>query len=181
MHRVRHDLCDTLRRALNLVEGHARQQAVAVRKECPAGPVFVDGDPEQLHQVFVNLLLNGVESMPDGGVMQIAIEPQSPAPGVCRVVFADSGKGISEAILERLFEPFVTSKEGGTGLGLAISRRIVQQHGGKLSAANREENGAVFTVELPLSGERLDGLITSGANGSSHNHTAGNPSIIPDH
>ena len=57
--------------------------------------------------------------------------------------------------MERMFEPFVTDKERGTGLGLAISRRIVEQHGGKLTAANREGSGAVFTVELPLSAQRL--------------------------
>jgi signal transduction histidine kinase len=65
-------------------------------------------------------------------------------------VFADTGTGIPQSIMERMFEPFVTNKERGTGLGLAISRRIVEQHGGKLRAANREAGGAVFTVELPL-------------------------------
>ena len=64
---VRHDLRNTLRRALNLVEGHAKQQGVVVSEDWPSEAVSVDGDPEQLHQVFVNLLLNGVESMPGGG------------------------------------------------------------------------------------------------------------------
>ena len=68
-----HDVRDTLDRALNLIEGHAKQQGVIIRADCPATPVLVDGDPEQLHQVFVNLLLNGVEAMPDGGSLQVAI------------------------------------------------------------------------------------------------------------
>jgi signal transduction histidine kinase len=154
MQRVCHDLRDTLRRALNLVEGHAKQQEVVVCEDCPSGPVPVDGDPEQLHQVFVNLLLNGVESMPDGGELKVAVQRDDSTDAVCRVVFADSGAGIPQPIMERMFEPFVTNKERGTGLGLAISRRIVEQHGGKLTAANREGAGAVFTVELPLRTEQ---------------------------
>jgi signal transduction histidine kinase len=150
MQRVRHDLRDTLHRALNLVEGHSRQQGVEVRRDCPEGSVVVDADPEQLHQVFVNLLLNGVEAMPEGGELRIAIQRvDGPAP-LARVVFCDTGTGISEAVMQRIFEPFVTSKDRGTGLGLAISRRIVEQHGGRLTAANRHPNGALFTVELPL-------------------------------
>ena len=139
MQKVRHDLRDTLRRALNLVEGHAKQQEVVVCEECPNAPVLVDGDPEQLHQVFVNLLLNGVEAMPDGGELQIAIQlrrcSRLPSAGSRS---ATPEPGFPKPIMQRIFEPFVTSKERGTGLGLAISRRIVEQHGGKLTAANRE-------------------------------------------
>ena len=154
MHQVRHDLRDTLRRALNLVEGHARQVNVVVREDFCRGPVLVEGDPGQLHQVFVNLLLNGIEAMPGGGELDVAVQDASLPPGSCRVTVSDSGTGIAEDILERMFEPFVTSKERGTGLGLAISRRIVQQHGGRLTAANRPERGAVFSVELPRCSER---------------------------
>lgn len=166
MRRVRHDVRDTLQRALNLAEGYAKQQNVTVDAELSATAVLVDADPEQLHQVFVNLLLNGVESMPEGGLMHVAIPRADPSHAVCRISFCDSGTGISQDILERLFEPFVTNKEHGTGLGLAISRRIVEQHGGKLTAANREQCGAVFTVELPLSGELPSPPITTG-NGNS--------------
>ncbi len=90
---------------------------------------MVDGDPEQLHQVFVNLLLNGVESMPKGGLLTVAVEPDY-AKHVCRVTFTDTGAGIPETLIARIFEPFITSKEHGTGLGLAISRRIIEEHAG---------------------------------------------------
>lgn len=153
MHQVRHDLRDTVRRALNLVAGHARQMNIAVCEDFSLVPVLVDGDPGQLHQVFVNLLLNGIEAMPGGGELWVAVQDAALTDGCCRVTVTDSGNGISENILERMFEPFVTSKERGTGLGLAISRRIVQQHGGKLTAANREERGAVFSVKLPRCSE----------------------------
>ena len=171
---VCHDLRDTLRRALNLVEGHAKQQQVVVCEDWPSAPVPVDGDPEQLHQVFVNLLLNGVESMPEGGELKVAVRYDDSTDAVCRVAFSDTGTGIPQPIMERMFEPFVTDKERGTGLGLAISRRIVEQHGGKLTAANREGCGAVFTVELPLSAERRSGN-RSVAGAGPHDREAAHP------
>jgi two-component system, NtrC family, sensor histidine kinase HydH len=111
---------------------------------------MVEGDPEQLHQVFVNLLINGIDVAGDGGELHVSVEVGPPSPQTCRVIVRDSGSGIPSAVLERIFEPFVTTKERGTGLGLAISRRIVQEHGGTLTAANPSRGGAVFTVELPL-------------------------------
>lgn len=163
MQMVRHDVRETLRRALNLVEGHAKQQEVRVSEDYPSAPVLVDGDPEQLHQVFVNLLLNGVEAMPEGGQLTVAIRCGNVAGASCRIVFSDTGTGIPPPIMERLFEPFVTDKIRGTGLGLAISRRIVQQHGGKLTAANREDCGAEFTVELPHDAERRGDPLVQGS------------------
>ena len=146
-----HDLRRTVQRALNLVEGRANQQQVNIVTECPDAPVMVDGDPEQIHQVLVNLLLNGIEAMPDGGMLKMTIHRDDGRPRTCRVTVSDSGSGIPPQILTRIFEPFVTSKEGGTGLGLAISRRIAEEHGGTLLAVNREEGGATFTLELPVS------------------------------
>ena len=73
LRRVTHDLRRTVQRALNLVEGRAKQQQVNIVTECPDAPVMVDGDPEQIHQVLVNLLLNGVEAMPDGGMLKMTI------------------------------------------------------------------------------------------------------------
>lgn len=146
--RLQHDVRETVRRALNLVAGRAGQQGVRVFESFPPDPVRLEGDPEQLHQVFVNLLLNGIESMPGGGELHVLIEPEGPA--ACRIVFQDSGTGIPSPILDRLFEPFVTSKERGTGLGLAISQRIVQEHFGTLDASNLSSGGASFTVKLPF-------------------------------
>jgi len=151
LHRVAHDLRATVRRALNLVEGRAKQQNVSIAVHMPSRPVRVDGDPEQLHQVFVNLLLNGIESMPQGGPLSVAMDCDMDNRGVCRTVVTDSGVGIPQAILDHIFAPFATSKEPGTGLGLAISHRIAKEHGGALLAANRPEGGAAFTLELPLS------------------------------
>ena len=150
LRRVPHDVRGTAQRALNLVDGRAKQQGVAMEADLPPLPVVTDGDTEQIHQVLVNLLLNGLEAMPDGGRLDLAIQRPTDDATICRISVADSGAGIPAEILERVFEPFVTSKESGTGLGLAISRRIVEEHGGTLRALNRDGGGALFILELPL-------------------------------
>ena len=160
---VTHDLRHTVQRALNLVDGRAKQQKVEIITERPDTPVMVDGDPEQIHQVLVNLLLNGVEVMPSGGVLKMTIQRAEGREHICRVTVRDSGAGIPPQVLPRIFEPFVTSKERGTGLGLAISRRIAEEHGGTLVATNCEEGGASFTLELPCETVRSDGRVPRSA------------------
>jgi signal transduction histidine kinase len=150
LHRVVHDLRDTIRRAINLVGGRARQQRVAVCEHFSHESQTVDGDPEQLHQVLVNLLLNAIEAMPDGGDLLIDIGRDRQFPSECRVMITDTGPGISGEVFSRIFEPFVSTKPNGTGLGLAVSRRIVQEHGGSIEAANLDGRGACFSVTLPL-------------------------------
>jgi signal transduction histidine kinase len=149
--RIRHDLRETVQRAVSLVEGRAKQQKVTVRPQLPEAAVMVDGDPAQIHQVFVNLLLNGIDSAGRGGLLHVIVSESGVAGGGCRIAFRDSGRGIPEEALQELFEPFVTTKEQGMGLGLAISRRIVEEHGGTIIAANHAEGGAEFTVTLPTS------------------------------
>lgn len=144
---VRHDLRQTVRRALTLVEGRAQQQKVEIVEDFPQSPVFANCDPEQLHLVFVNLAINGLEAMRGGGTLRVSFETNENA---CRIIFCDTGSGIAPQIYDRLFEPFVTSKDRGTGLGLAIARRIVLEHHGTLAARNRADCGAMFTVELQL-------------------------------
>jgi two-component system, NtrC family, sensor histidine kinase HydH len=149
LQRARHDLRQIVRRAANLIEGNARQNRVVLATHLGDEPVWVNADAEQLHQVCINLLLNGIESMTTGGVFDIHIAADETA-AVARVRFEDSGAGIPDNVLPRLFEPFVTSKDHGTGLGLAVSRRIVSNHSGRLLAENRLCGGAVLTIELPL-------------------------------
>jgi signal transduction histidine kinase len=157
LHEVAHDLRTTVRRAINLVDGRAKQQSVAIVEETPDAPVIVNGDPEQLHQIFVNLLLNGIEAMPQGGTLAVVVNVDDSERRNCRISVSDTGDGIPEPILGKVFEPFATSKEHGTGLGLPISRRIAEEHGGLLLAANRAEGGAVFTLELPLNVRESNG------------------------
>lgn len=151
--RVPCSLGDLMQRAVNLVRGRADQHRVRI--VLPEDRrVTVNCDPEQLHQVFVNLLLNGMDAMPQGGTLVIALRVQSGVDGDwCDVAVMDEGSGIPAELLDHIFEPFVTTKSHGTGLGLAISRRLVEEHGGYLSAANRPDHGAEFTMRLPCLAE----------------------------
>jgi signal transduction histidine kinase len=144
-----HSLRETLTRAAQLVAGRAARQRVTIHLETGSDPLMVDGDVQQLHQVCVNLYLNAIESMPEGGVLRIRAE-RGGNPPRARIEVRDSGPGIREDLLPRLFEPFVTSKERGTGLGLAISQRIIESHGGTIRAENAPEGGAVFFLDIPL-------------------------------
>ena len=149
MNRTRHDLRETLHRSLNLVDGRLKQHHIVLRTEITPASLWIDGDAEQLNQVFVNLLLNSVEAMPTGGQLNVTAE-FSATNNIGRVVVCDTGDGIALDVLPRLFEPFATTKERGTGLGLAVSRRIVTDHQGTITAENLPERGAMLVVELPL-------------------------------
>lgn len=152
LQRLRHNLVETIQRSLNLIEGRRIEAGIVVDYEVPRVPVMIQGDAEQLNQVFVNLLQNAIEAMPGGGVLRLEIQPD-PLLHSVRIAVADNGNGISESIQHRLFEPFATTKARGTGLGLAISRRIIQQHDGTIRAENLPGSGAIFVVELPLADE----------------------------
>lgn len=109
--------------------------------------VSVLAEPDSLQRVLVNLIVNGAEASQPGTVVTVTAEPVRDGEVTLRV--CDQGSGLSDEVLERLFDPFFTTKETGTGLGLTIAHRLVETHGGRLTAANRPEGGAVFTVVLP--------------------------------
>jgi signal transduction histidine kinase len=106
----------------------------------------VTGMPDQIAQVFLNLIVNSAEAMGDGG--QLCIESRV-SNGHVEMIFADTGPGIAPEDLPHIFEPFYTTKHSGTGLGLAVSYSIVESHQGTLSVDNRPGHGATFTVRLP--------------------------------
>jgi signal transduction histidine kinase len=165
--RRRTDLTAILRRAVALVEGRARRQKVTLSTDLPLEAVYLEVDPEQVHQVAVNLLLNALDALPRGGTVLVAMSavPAGPDGNGDRAAAAkwvqvrveDSGPGIAPRIKARLFEPFVSSKETGLGLGLSISRRLVEAHAGSIRGENSPDGGAVFTFILPVSAIRDQG------------------------
>ncbi|HTX89906.1 MAG TPA: ATP-binding protein [Anaerolineales bacterium] len=104
----------------------------------------------QLEQVFINLILNAYDAMPDGGELRISARPVKE---MVEILVQDTGPGIPEDIRGRIFEPFVSTKQGGTGLGLSVSYGIVSAHGGSLDLAPEKSPGACFRVMLPIKGE----------------------------
>ncbi|MDA8429784.1 MAG: ATP-binding protein [Geobacteraceae bacterium] len=110
---------------------------------------YLEGDEDQLRQVFTNLILNGLQAMESGGTLTVATLPDQEA-GNCSVTIRDSGTGISADIQAKLFTPFFTTKPRGTGLGLAVSYGIVKDHGGDIRVESAAGQGAAFIVRLPL-------------------------------
>jgi signal transduction histidine kinase len=111
----------------------------------------VQGDPEKLKQLFLNLALNALEATEAGGVVSISASVSEGTPPTARVEVADTGCGMDAQTLEKVFDPFFTTKNEGTGLGLSIAHSIVEQHGGSITAASSTEGGgSLFTVDLPL-------------------------------
>ncbi len=114
----------------------------------------VDGD--QLQQVFTNLILNGIQAMPEGGTLTVTTELDDEA-GCCRITIADSGSGIAAENLKEIFNPFFTTKASGTGLGLSVSYGIIKDHGGRIEVTSEPGKGSSFTVLLPLKRVIVDG------------------------
>jgi signal transduction histidine kinase len=116
------------------------------------------GDPNQLWQVFVNILINAIQAMPRGGELQV--ETGLPYPGSDKVFisFTDTGVGIDEKDLPKIFNPFFTTKNEGTGLGLSISYKIVEEHKGRIMVSSEKGIGSKFVLELPISHNNGGGM-----------------------
>jgi signal transduction histidine kinase len=151
---VRFSVHRCLTEALDTMGAQLNAQRVTPRTALEATADTVNGDAQHLTAVFVNLLLNAAEAMPDGGTIDIVSgnEPAGvEAPSLVRVTLADSGPGIAPELREQVFEPFFSTKPAGTGFGLALALRTVEEHGGRLRVGPpRPGGGAVFVVELPL-------------------------------
>ena len=145
VHRTHHDIGDTLRRAIELLSGRASTQQVRIEHHL-LPDVYVYADAEQLLQVFVNLIINAIEATPSGGLVVVGMVAANER---IHIEFRDTGTGIPQSLLPRLFEPFATTKEHGTGLGLAVCRRIAEQHSAQLTGKNDKRGGAVFTFAMP--------------------------------
>jgi signal transduction histidine kinase len=122
-------------------------------------PVTVNLDPDQFTSVLVNLCLNALDAMAGGGRLILELHLLAEK---CQLIVADTGPGISPVVASRLFTPFASTKPTGTGLGLSICRRVVQDHGGTLTAENRPQGGACFTITLLLDKEEKIDVETPG-------------------
>ncbi|MDO8540682.1 MAG: PAS domain-containing protein [Opitutaceae bacterium] len=141
------DLIPVLHETLVLVDNQARIQGIEVSAEFPAAPVLVHGDAHLLQQVFMNLLLNAVNAMPDGGRLTVRADT---AAYQVTVRVTDTGHGIPPEVIGNIFDPFFarSTENKGTGLGLPLCYAIVKQHGGSIEVQSVPEQGSTFTVTL---------------------------------
>ncbi len=141
-------LDEVVRETVVLVRRTSANKGIEIEESFSGGPFLVHGSPNQLKQVLLNLLANARQAMPGGGTIRIHVEDD----GVhVLATVTDEGNGIAPELLQRVFEPFFTTRrdEGGTGLGLSISVGIAEGHGGSLTASTEDGRGASLTLRLP--------------------------------
>lgn len=142
------DINEIVQEALSRIR--TPEHVEVVRKLDEALPAIL-ADPNQLDQIFGNLILNAIQAMPEAGYLVIKSEVRNP--GWVAISFADTGVGVPEDNLKRIFEPLFTTKAKGIGLGLALTITLVKQHGGAIEVESEAGKGSTFTVRLPIRGE----------------------------
>jgi signal transduction histidine kinase len=145
------DLAEMLQYILHLMSKQLSEAGVNVALDFQGTIPSVMAVGSQIQQVFINLILNAADAMPEGGSMKITVRAFKE--GV-DVLFQDHGKGIPKEKQSNIFEPFFSTKEGGTGLGLTVSYNIVSAHGGTLELLSEDGPGACFRIFLPLGGKQ---------------------------
>jgi two-component system sensor histidine kinase HydH len=140
--------------AVKLLTPDLEARKVEVVREYEPDLPAVSVDRDRISQVFINLLLNALESMEAGGEIRIGLRRCGPPPAV-EASIADTGAGIPEGDLEKVFEPFFSGKKKGTGLGLAIVHQIIESHRGDIRVESRPGEGTVFRIRLPLEGNGM--------------------------
>lgn len=136
---------DIVERALSLVNMRAKSKGVIIEKELGCGNLFYV-DHEQIEQVVLNLLINGIDATESFGKVKVETKNCN---GTVEIAVSDTGCGFSENDIDKILQPFYSTKEKGTGLGLAISNRIVEAHKGRMHITSRKGTGSSFIVEIP--------------------------------
>ena len=163
------DILDEIKVLLEIDMNKAGVELITEFRADP-GPLMVD--PPLLHRAFMNLLVNAIQAMPDGGLLTVGtrLEEGEDSPGRLLVTITDTGPGLSKKAVDNLFMPFMTTKAKGTGLGLVMVRRVVESHGGELSFVNLDDgpdnHGLKVTISLPLEPEPVpagDGVVVVSA------------------
>ena len=140
-----HNLLDEI---FLLIESKSLLENVELCKNYVPSLPLVEADPAQIKQVFLNIASNAIQAMPQGGRLTISTETRD---NMAVVRFTDTGCGLEEAQLSKIFDPFYTTKEEGTGVGLTISYRIIENHWGRIYVESIPQQGTTFTIELPAS------------------------------
>jgi signal transduction histidine kinase len=143
------DLAATVAGILDLVRPEAERLKIELALGAPDGPLPLRGDEALLRQAVLNVVHNALEAMPLGGTLQVAL---GTADGAAELCIADTGPGLPEEVIGKVFQLYFSTKEKGSGIGLAMAFRAVQLHGGSITAENRPGGGALFRIRVPMEG-----------------------------
>jgi signal transduction histidine kinase len=143
---------ETIREVIALVRGEAEKNRVSLRTRFAEDLPIVEGDRVQLQQVMLNLIMNAIEAMSaaDDGRRELVVSTGKDESGGVLIAVSDLGPGVPFENVERLFEPFYTTKATGMGMGLSICRSIIEAHGGRLWASPNVPCGAIFQFNIPV-------------------------------
>jgi signal transduction histidine kinase len=141
------ELNQLLDELIDFFSPQAALQRVQLRQRRSDQPIMANIDPKLIKQAVLNLVLNGMHAMPNGGEMILAA---SQADGVAKIEIIDTGSGIPPETQAKIFQAYYSTKKGGTGLGLAMAKRIAEEHGGRLSVSSEMGKGSDFAINLPL-------------------------------
>jgi PAS domain S-box-containing protein len=136
-----------------LVKNQLNKQGINFQKTTVENVPIVIGDPDQLKQVFINIMTNAIQALSPGGHLKVHIDHREE---YLVIAFEDSGNGIPSDRLQDIFNPFMTTKEDGTGLGLSMAQRIVEEHGGRIEVQSSPGEGSTFYVHLPIKAETVE-------------------------
>jgi signal transduction histidine kinase len=147
-----HDLRRVVEQTVELAGEELKEHGIAIESKAPPAPIPVRVDAELIRQALLNLLLNSMQAMPDGGQVRIGVRRDN---RIAIVEIADNGVGIPESVLPRIFDLYFTTKPRGSGIGLAMTYRILQLHGGSLEVHSNADaasatRGTTFTLRVPI-------------------------------
>ena len=145
--KVNTQICEIMENTCMLMENYFQEKHITLQKKYETGIPEIPVDPAQMKQVFLNILMNAVESMPDGGKLDVNIESVDES---IKIYIIDTGKGIQQGVLQNIYDPFFTTKSSGTGVGLSVSLKIIEDNGGKIDAISEQGKGTTMLLTLPI-------------------------------
>jgi signal transduction histidine kinase len=146
------DIGDLVEETVALIRAQADLQGVCITVNRDIGVAQVNGDAERLKSCMSNITINALQAMPSGGNLTALVRGSN---GSVEVSISDTGVGISEESLAKVFEPYFSTKQAGFGLGLAVTKKIIEEHQGRIDVASRLNHGTTFTLRLPAADNNI--------------------------
>jgi two-component system sensor histidine kinase HydH len=141
-------MADLVRHSLKLIEADVRAKHIKVQSDVPDDLPLIPMDGDRINQVLLNCYLNAIQAMEEGGTLRVQIG-RNDTQGYTKISVSDNGRGIDSEDLDRIFDPYFTTKSDGTGLGLAIVHKIVEAHGGEVDVESLANRGTIITLTIP--------------------------------